>query len=70
MCEVQKFKMKEDKCGVTRPFFIFWGGNDASVEMLSVLPFDLISELAPLIKEQASFTHYRIAFEPQTLRVK
>lgn len=44
--------------------------NDASVEKLSAFPFDLISVLAPLIKEQASFAHYHFAFEPQMVRVK
>lgn len=42
----------------------------ASDEKLLVYPFDLISVLAPLIKEQASFVHYHFAFEPQMVRLK
>lgn len=51
-------------------FCNFLFGTDASVKNLSAFPFDLISMLAPLIKEQASFAHYQFAFEPQMVRVK
>lgn len=40
-------------------------GNDVSVGNLSVVPFDLISVMAPLIKEKASFVDHRFAFEPK-----
>ena len=64
-------QIQDERRLVWRPFnFLYTVCNDASVEKLSAFPFDLISVLAPLIKEQASFAHYHFAFEPRMVRVK